>query len=159
MKDLHLTVDRKWKKSAYTIGRLYIDGVYFCDTLEPRDRGLKQTDSLAVIRRNKIPSQTAIPTGTYQLTLGVQSAKYSAAKYAKQYGFCRGYLPRVLNVPGFDGVLIHIGNSKEDTAACLLVGKNKQVGRVLESTATFLRLYPILDAARKAGKMIWITYK
>ena len=160
MNDLHITVDRRYKKADYTIGKLYIDGVYFCDTLEDKDRGLRKTDSLATIRRIKKTGQTAIPTGTYQLTLDVQSGKYlTSASWSEKYGFCKGYLPRVLNVPGFQGILIHIGNTPQHTEGCLLVGKNTKVGQVMESTVTFHRLYSILESAHKAGKMMWITYK
>ena len=153
---LELLVDRKYKRPSYTIGKLYVDGKYFCDTIEDTDRGLRQTDPLERIKAVKVASRTAIPTGTYQVTLGVKSPKYSTRK---QYAFCKGYLPRLLNVPGYDGVLIHIGNTAEDTAGCLLVGENKEVGKVLNSTATFKRLYALLDAANKRGETIRITYK
>lgn len=159
IKDLIITVERKYPKPNYTIGKMSIDGQYFCDTLEDRDRGLKQSDSLAVIRRIKIPSETAIPKGKYQVTLGVRSLKYMQPKYSAQYAFCGAYLPRLINVPGFDGILIHIGNTNKDTAGCLLVGENKQVGRVLNSTATFQRLYKILKNATNEGRRIWIEIK
>ena len=158
-KDLFLLVDRKYRKSSYTIGKLYIDGEYFCDTLEDKDRGLRQTDPLAVIRRVKIPNETAIPAGKYQVTLKIQSAKYTQAKYSKQYSFCKGYLPRLINVPGFEGILIHIGNTNKDTSGCLLVGQNTQVGKVLNSTATFKKLYAILKKASDEGRRIWIEYR
>lgn len=153
---MEIRVDRKYKKPLYTIGKLYVDGTYFCDTLEDRDRGLRQTDSLSVIRRVKVANETAIPTGRYRVTLGVQSPKYAARA---QYAFCKGYLPRLLNVPGFEGILIHIGNTRTDTAGCLLVGKNKQVGRVLESTATFKALYALMREAWENGESIYINYE
>ena len=155
-KDLFLLVDRKYRKSSYTIGKLYIDGEYFCDTLEDRDRGLKQTDPLAVIRRVKIPNETAIPAGKYQVTLKIKSPKYSQRK---QYDFCDGYVPTVLNVPGFERILIHIGNTNKDTSGCLLVGQNTQVGKVLNSTTTFKKLYAILEKASNEGRRIWIEYR
>lgn len=94
---------------------------------------------------------TAIPTGRYQVTLKVKSPKFSKKK---QYEFCDGYLPRLLNVPAFKGVLIHIGNTAKDTEGCLLVWRNTRVGKVLESAATFRKLYERL----KAGKgLIFIT--
>ena len=136
-----LKLKRIAKQKDYTIGKLYINGVYFCDTLEDVDRGLTADMPLDELKRIKVCGRTAIPIGRYQITLGIQSPKFS--KY-KQYDFCKGYLPRLLNVPAYEGVLIHIGNTHADTDGCILVGKNKQKGKVLESTKTFKELYNIL---------------
>jgi hypothetical protein len=142
---MDLKLVRKYKKEKYTIGKLYVDGKYFCDTLEDTDRGMKQTDALAANKRKKVKGETAIPTGRYQVTLGVQSERF---KNKAQYKFCNGYLPRLLNVPCFEGVLIHIGNYPKDTEGCILVGRNTAVGAVMDSTATFLKLYEILKGAK-----------
>lgn len=142
---MELYLKRIARKKNYTIGRLYIDGVYFCDTIEDCDRGLKQTDAYASNKRKKVQNETAIPTGRYQVTLGVQSPKY---KNRAQYAFCNGYVPRLLNVPCFEGVLIHIGNTAEDSSGCILVGQNKVVGKVVNSTQTFLKLYSKLQDAK-----------
>ena len=64
------------------------------------------------------------------------------------YDFCDGYVPRLINVPAFDGILIHIGNTARDSAGCILVGKNTVVGKVLNSTETFHKLYAVLKAAK-----------
>ena len=144
MKTLNLKIKRIAKRNTYTIGHLYIDGVKFCDTLEDTSRGLCQNMPLDEIKRLKIAGKTAIPTGTYSVTLSIKSPRFSTKK---QYAFCKGYLPRLLNVPGYDGVLIHIGNSDKDTEGCILVGENKSVGKVLNSTATFKKLYTILKTA------------
>ena len=136
---MKLTVKRIAKKPTYTIGKLYIDGVYFCDTVEDTDRGLFQGQSLDLIKKIKIPNKTAIPTGTYKLTLNVVSPKYS--KKAIYQEICKGRVPRLLDVPGYDGVLIHIGNSADDSSGCILVGQNKVVGKVINSTETFRKLY------------------
>lgn len=136
---MKLTVKRIAKKPTYTIGKLYIDGVYFCDTVEDTDRGLFQGQSLDLIKKIKIPNKTAIPTGTYKLTLNVVSPKYS--KKAIYQEICKGRVPRLLDVPGYDGVLIHIGNSADDSSGCILVGQNKIVGKVINSTETFRKLY------------------
>ena len=85
------------------------------------------------------------------------SPKYNQDKYKKQYGSINGKLPRLLNVPGFEGILIHIGNYPKDTEGCLLVGKNTQKGAVMNSTETFNKLYPILKKAFDEGEEIKIT--
>lgn len=124
-----LTLKRVAKRPTYTIGKLYIDGVYFCDTLEDKDRGLTQLMSLKEVKSKKVPSQTAIPTGTYEVSVSVVSPRFS--KKAVYQKICKGRVPRLLNVPGYDGVLIHIGNTDKDSAGCILVGKNSAVGKVL----------------------------
>lgn len=141
---MELTLRRIARKDTYTIGKLYIDGKYFCDTIEDKDRGLAQDRPLATNKALKKAGVTAIPTGRYVVTLGVQSPRFAQKS---QYAFCNGYLPRLLNVPAYEGVLIHIGNTAGDTEGCILVGKNKQVGKVLESTATFKKLYQIMKSA------------
>ena len=148
---MKLLLHRIARRETYTIGRLYVDGKYFCDTLEDTDRGLSQALPVTVNRAKKRAGVTAIPVGTYRVTLGVRSPRF--AKSAK-YQFCDGRLPRLINVPAFDGVLIHIGNTPKDTEGCILVGKNTQVGKVLESTATFRKLYEVL---RGATDYIYIT--
>ena len=142
---MELNIKRIARRETYTIGRLYIDGKYFCDTLEDKDRGLRQDMPIAVIRATKRKGITAIPTGRYRVTLAVQSPKFSKRAI---YQFCNGYLPRLINVPGYDGVLIHIGNTAKDTEGCLLVGRNTQVGKVLDSRKTFIELYDMLLGAK-----------
>lgn len=136
---MKLTLKRTAKKPTYTIGKLYIDDVYFCDTIEDTDRGLYQGQDLALIKKIKINSKTAIPRGTYKITLNIVSPKYSKKKIYQD--ICKGRVPRLLNVPGYEGVLIHIGNTADDSSGCILVGENKQVGKVLNSTETFRKLY------------------
>lgn len=153
---MELTLKRVACKPLYSIGKLYIDGQYFCDTIEDKDRGLDDSMTEQEIRAIKIPSQTAIPTGTYRVTLNVQSPKFKAKA---AYAFCQGYLPRLLNVKGFDGILMHIGNTQNSSAGCILVGQNKVVGQVINSTETFKKLYAILDTANKKGEKIHITIK
>lgn len=142
---MDLLLKRIARRDTYTIGKLYIDGVYFCDTIEDCDRGLDQSLPVSVNKKKKVYGKTAIPTGRYQVTLSMQSPRFSKKK---QYDFCGGYLPRLINVPAFEGVLIHIGNTAEDSCGCILVGRNKVVGKVLESTATFHALYEKLKAAK-----------
>lgn len=77
---MEIKVDRKWKRDTYIIGNLYINDKYFCNTLEDKDRGLKQTDSLQKINEIKVYGETAIPTGRYEIAMNVISPKYSAVK-------------------------------------------------------------------------------
>lgn len=137
---MKLTLQRIAKKDTYTIGRLYIDEVKFCDTIEDTDRGLNQSMDLEKIKSLKKANATAIPTGTYKVTMGIKSPKYSnydKYPWARKYN---GKLPRLLNVPGYDGVLIHVGNTAKDTSGCILVGENKVVGKVINSAKWFTKL-------------------
>mgnify|MGYP003301032405 CR=1 FL=1 len=142
---MKIVVDRKWKKSEYTIGRLYIDGEFFCNTLEDPDRGLDEKMDIREIRAKKIPNQTAIPTGTYNITLDVKSPKFSTYNFYDEV--CDGYLPRLLNVPGFDGILIHVGSNASHSSGCILVGNNTVKGGLTNSKDVFRKLYSILKTA------------
>lgn len=141
------------RKADYTIGRLYVDGKYVCDTLEDTDRGLTQTMTSAEIAAKKVKGRTAIPTGTYRVATNVVSPRFGGKAFYKEV--CGGCLPRLLNVPGFDGVLIHCGNTAADTEACLLVGENKAVGKVLNSKETFRKLWKLVAGDSR----IYITIK
>jgi len=154
---MKLTLDRKWKKDTYSVGNLYIDGVWFCSTMEDKDRGLKKTWPLSRIKAAKVPNETAIPLGTYAITMQVKSPKFSQWCYKKSYGFCDGYVPRLLGVPGFDGILIHIGSTAASTSGCIIVGINDRKGMVTKSTETFRKLWYILKEADDRKENISIT--
>lgn len=151
---MEITLVRKYPKDTYTIGQLFIDGKFFCNTCEDKDRNLYQGMSLEEIKKIKVYTETAIPYGRYRITMKVQSPKFSTYK---KYEFCKGYLPRLLDVPAFDGILIHIGNSAKDSAGCILVGENTVKGKVMNSTNTFKRLYAILKEADDKGEKIYIN--
>ena len=102
---MELKLNRIARKNGYTIGRLSINGKYFCDTLEDSDRGLSSSMSLDVLKKKKLPHITAIPTGRYQITMDVISPRFSKSKFYQQFG--EGRVPRLLNVPAYQGVLIH----------------------------------------------------
>lgn len=138
---MKLTLKRIAKKNLYTIGKLYIDGKYFADTIEDKDRGLKQTMPLEEITSIKVKNETAIPTGTYSVNMNIVSPKFKDRAWAKPYN---GKIPRLINVPGFDGVLIHPGTDQNSTSGCVIIGQNKVVGKVINSQATFKRLMSIL---------------
>ena len=154
---MKLELERKWPKATYTIGRLYVDGVLFCNTLEDRDRGLKQSDNLDYIKTRKVYGETAIPKGTYTVSMNVTSPKYAAVSWYWQ--LCKGKMPRLQNVPGFEGILIHPGGSNGplDTMGCVLVGRNTKVGKLTESKATFKALYKEMKKASDRGEAITIT--
>lgn len=158
---MKITLKRIFTNKQYTIGHLYVDGIYVCDTCEDSDRGLKDSMSLDEIKSRKIKDRTAIPQGNYKVTMNVISPRFSKKTYYKD--FCGGRLPRLVGVKGFDGVLIHIGNTDKDSSGCLLVGYNKVKGKVVDSKLAFEKLYKMLDSANRNGEKIEIkiysTYK
>lgn len=134
--DMKMRLDRLYLKPDYTIGKLYLDGKYFCDTLEDRVRD--------PAREKKVSGETAIPAGIYEVIVNI-SPRF------------RRKLPRLLNVPGFDGILIHRGNVAADTAGCILVGENKLAGQLLHSSGYELKLTELLETAQSMGERISIT--
>lgn len=126
---MRLKLKRVAKKEEYTIGKLYIDGKYYCDTLEDTVRDLTV--------EKKIPGDTAIPAGRYNVVVTL------SPRFGRE-------LPRLLNVPYFDGILIHRGNTAKDTAGCILVGENSQIGKVLNSTKYELELTSMIKQAGSA---------
>lgn len=130
---MKLTLKRIALKPTYTIGKLYIDDKYFCDTLEDTVRDLNKNGKFDNGEK-KIKGETAIPYGTYEITTNVVSQRFKNRVWAKPYS---GKIPRLINVPSFDGVLLHPGSSSADTSGCLLVGKNTIVGRLTDSQKTF----------------------
>ena len=147
---MRIKVVRIANRSDYCIGRLYVDGEYFCDTLEPHDRFLNNDMSLAEILRKKVKDKTAIPTGIYRLDMDTFSQRFGGQTYYRNT--CGGRLPRLDKVKGYNGVLIHCGNIPADTSGCILVGQNKVVGQVIKSQETFKRLYSLI----RGGKNIYI---
>ena len=132
--------------NGYTLGRLLVDGVKFCATLEPTARGLTSSMTLQEIKANKVKGKTAIPTGIYHVDMSTVSPRLKNKSYAKPYG---GRVPRLQGVKGFDGVLIHPGNTADDTEGCILVGRNTEVGRLTDSKATYCKLFEMMDAVNE----------
>lgn len=136
---MKLTLKRIALRSTYTIGRLYVDGNYFCDTLEDTVRDLNKNGKFDNGEK-KVYGKTAIPYGTYEI-------KWTYSPRFKKY------TPQLMNVPSFEGIRIHSGNTSADTEGCLILGENKQVGKVLNSRATINKFYPIIKKACSKGKV------
>ena len=151
---MKLTLKRTFNNGKYTIGHLYNGSTYICDTIEDVDRDLSSDDSVDAIKAKKVYSQTAIPRGTYEVTLNVVSPKFYNRPYYK--AFCKGYMPRLLNVKGFEGILIHRGTTERDSAGCIIVGYNKVKGQVVNSTEAFEKLYNLMKIAKLKGEKITI---
>ena len=147
-------------KNHYCVGHLYINDKYFCDTLEPPYFGTTQNTPIQEIKNTK-KGNTAIPIGTYDISLDYQSPKFKNRSWAK---FCDGYLPTIMNVPAFNRILIHVGNiasqyGKSDTMGCILVGMNLERGKVLKSQESFKKLYKVLSEAKLKGENIQIIIR
>ena len=140
---MKLEVKRVYLGDTYTIGKLSIDGDYFCDTLEDKVRDLNKNGKLDEFEQ-KVYGKTAIPYGTYKVVYNF------SPRFKKQ-------LPRLLDVPNFDGVLIHAGNTSEDTSGCILLGENKIKGRVINSAVHSKRLNDIIANAYFNKQDISIT--
>ncbi len=142
---MELTLLRTQKTQLSTISHLLIEDKHECFVIEDTDRGLKQSMSIDDIEKIKIFGKTAIPEGRYQVVIA----------FSPRF---KRLLPRLLNVPGFDGVLIHIGNYPRDTEGCLLPGTIPSKDCVLHSTTAFTNLYKKLLKVSK-DEEIWITIK
>lgn len=143
--------ERRWPKAAYTIGRLYVDGELWCNTLEDTDRGLDQSMTVVAIKARKVKGQTAIPKGTYEVTLTV-SPKFAKKPWAAKYG---GLVPYVERVKGFEGIRIHPGTTAQDTSGCILPGLNTKVGQLTESVYSYYRLMDeVFIPAYRAGETV-----
>lgn len=152
---MELKVKRKAFEKDYTIGKLYIDGVAFCDTLEDTDRGLTQDMPLEEIKSKKVYGKTAIPTGTYEIDMNTVSPKFEKRSWAKPFG---GKIPRLINVPGFEGILVHPLNQASESLGCIGVGKNSIKGMITDSSRTFMTLMTkYLLPAKVKGEKITIT--
>ena len=130
---MNLELKRKWFTERSTIGELYVNGVFECFILEDR------------VRETKIPNETAIPAGRYLIDMSTKSPRFGRI------------LPRLVNVSGYTGVLIHPGNNPADTSGCLLPGMERETDRVLHSKIAFDSLNAKLEAAHASGQSTWIV--
>lgn len=155
---MNVLVYRKYKKSTYTIGEIYLDGNLFCSSLEDKDRSLTQGMDLKTIKDLKVYGQTAIPTGTYEVSLDITSPKFSQMGFYREV--CNGKVPRLLNVPGFEGILFHVADGPRGAEllhGCIGVGQNKIKGGLLEGKETFKKLYKKMEEAKNKGEKITVT--
>ena len=155
-----ITTTRPYKLPTYTVGKMSIDGVYFCDTLEDKDRGLSDKMTVDEIKRIKVYGETAIPTGKYEINLNFYSGKFD--KYPFYHNLSGGKMPLLLKVKGFEGILIHVGegyNGHKLTYGCILVGKNLIKGGLLKGKETYAELYRRMKEASDRGEKIYIEIK
>ena len=144
---MEVLIDRAWKKDGYTISRLYVNGELFgCNTLEDADRGLRQDMQLEEIKKKKVYGQTAIPRGSYECVY----------TYSNRF---KKMLPLLKDVPGFDGIRIHSGNSAKDTEGCILVGLNLKKGMVLNSREWTSKLVSKMKEAWNRKERVIIVIK
>ena len=114
-------------------------------------------------RDTKVYGETRIPNGTYKLGLRKEGGYNS--KYSKRFSDFHIGMLHVLDVPGFEYILIHCGNTDEHTAGCLLVGdsqENNQItkdGFIGKSTQAYRRIYPRIAEAIECGEQVTITYR
>jgi len=119
-----------------TEGLLFVDGLLFCGTLEDPWRDLS--------RQQKVPGETCIPAGAYQVVID------HSARFQKM-------MPHLLNVPHFEGIRIHSGNTRRDTEGCILLGRHLQEGVISESRATVERFMTVLQNEINRGEEVWLT--
>ena len=129
---MKIQVKRIARRATYTIGRLFIDGEYFCDTLEDRDRDINKDGDINDPGEQKVMHETCIPSGTYVVTI----------TWSNRF---KRFMPLVENVPGFEGIRIHSGNTDKNTSGCILVGNNSKVGELTNSKIIFNDLFYILS--------------
>lgn len=122
---MKIIVKRTLFDDAATIGEMYIDGTFECYTLEDKVRPPSE---------RKVPGETAIPFGTYPVTID----------FSQHF---RDYMPHILGVPGFLGIRIHPGNTPHDTEGCILVGESNEPDELRESRKAFDAFFGKLKAA------------
>lgn len=153
---MELLLERKWLKENYTIGILCVDGVFFCNTIEDTVRDINKNGTFDC-GEFKIKGHTAIPYGKYEISLDVVSPKFSKYSFYKEV--CNGKLPRLLNVPAFDGILIHCANGPEGyklVQGCIGVGFNTIKGGLTQSKEVFKSLYERLKQSKLKQEKITI---
>lgn len=153
---MELLLERKYCKEKYTVGRLFIDSVFFSNTLEDRVVDANKNGVFDGLEK-KVYGESAIPYGEYEITLDIVSPKFSKYDFYKKV--CKGKLPRLLDVPHFEGILIHCAEGPKGAdllQGCIAVGNNTIKGGLTNCKETFKKLYSILDKANKNNEKIII---
>jgi len=127
------------RRDKSTLGKLFIDGVGFCDTLEDEDRGLTSEMLIDEIKAIKVHSQTAIPKGRYEVVLS----------YSNRF---KKLLPLLVSVKGFEGIRIHSGNTQYHTEGCILLGTASK-GMVINSRSAMSKFMAVFTKAIKTEKV------
>lgn len=143
---MKITIERKYKKERYTIGNLFINGQWICNTLELPDAGLRQEMPLWEVKQKKVFGEMAIPTGVYRIK----------SMISPKFGERRAYLQ---GVPAFTRIMIHEGNSRKDTLGCILVGMNTQKGRVTDSKKILKKLNDMIFKAEERCEPVVISVR
>ena len=141
-----ILVKRLYLKENYTIGKMYVDGVYLCDTLEDRVRDYNKDGDLLDEGEEKVYGETAIPYGRYRITVTL------SPKFKRE-------LPRLLAVPHFTGILVHEGRNSGSTSGCILVGENKIKGGLINSRPYVQELTSWIKIQESMGNAVYITIK
>ncbi|MBN2787413.1 MAG: hypothetical protein JXQ69_03720 [Paludibacteraceae bacterium] len=139
---MELTLRRIAYRDSYTIGHLYVNGQYFCDTIEDVVRDNNRDGDLDDPGEEKVFSKTAIPQGRYVVVVN-KSPRF------------KRLLPLLLNVKDFEGIRIHNGIDENSSSGCIIVGENKEVGKVTNGRVYMNKLTDlIITAQRKNEKVI-----
>lgn len=134
---MNLTLERRWFTPDSAQGELYLDGVFECFTLEDTERPESA---------EKVDGQTAIPLGRYRVVID----------FSRRF---QRPMPHLLDVPGFEGIRIHPGNTVADTSGCILVGRLRAPGAVLNPRPAFGALFDKLREADRAGQTMWLEIR
>lgn len=143
---MEIEVIRKRFNDNCTLGELFIDGLFFCYTLEDVDRDLMQSDTPEYIKKTKVSGQTAIPYGRYEI----------GVTFSNRF---QRPLPLIMSVPGFSGVRIHSGNKSSDTEGCLLVGEVMKENEIQDSRRAFRRLFALIQEGLLKSKVYILITK
>jgi len=144
--NIELELNRIYFSPNYTIGKLFVNGQLWCDTIEDVNRDLNKDGDLNDPGETKVMHKTAIPFGRYKVIVNMS-------------GRFKRMLPRILNVPHFDGILIHNGKDETSSSGCIIVGENKIKGKVINSIYWMNKLTYYLIDEQKKGNKIYITIK
>ncbi len=134
-----------------TFGQLFVDGAKQCETLEDP---VREVDG-ATVENWKVKGDTAIPRGRYRVVVD-RSEKFSKRASAKAGYPVDVLMPHLLNVPGFEGIRIHSGNTEKDVEGCILVGTKRTATAILESRIAFNELFADIREALANGEQVWI---